>query len=130
MVGLLLSIAILSVFGSILTLLDKLGTSQPLTGFATFDTGVVNVTIQATVDINLIVDNVDFGTGTVNAGGLNTSLNTSDTAWGGNGNPNGFSNAVPVFDYIKSINLCSAFCWIQYCCQHRNCCCFSCSIRA
>ena len=91
----LLIIALLVTFGSIIIILEKLGTNSALAGFATFDTGVVNVTIQSTVDINLAVDNVDFGSGTINTIGLNTSLNTSDTAWGGGNNPNGFSDPGP-----------------------------------
>ena len=76
-------------------ILERLGTPGFLTGFATFDTGVVNVTISATTDINLIEPaNVDFGTGTLTIGG-NTSLNTSDTAWGGNGNPGTFNEPGP-----------------------------------
>ena len=78
----------------ILLILEKLGPAS-LTGLATLDTGVVNVTIQATTDINFVNDNVDFGSGTIILGGLNTSLNTSDTGWGGNGNPGGFSNPGP-----------------------------------
>ncbi|HLC72417.1 MAG TPA: hypothetical protein VJH37_02430 [Candidatus Nanoarchaeia archaeon] len=94
-VAFLLCLTIVTVLGSFITLLEKLGTNSALTGFATFDTGVVNVTIQSTVDINLAVDNVDFGSGTINTIGLNTSLNTSDTAWGGGNNPNGFSDPGP-----------------------------------
>ena len=94
-IAFLLIITLVVVFGSFLTLLRELGTPHFLTGLATFDTGVVNVTIQATIDINLAVDNVDFGSGTLNTGGINTSVNTSDTAWGGNANLNGFSNPGP-----------------------------------
>ncbi|MBI1972927.1 hypothetical protein HYS50_02900 [Candidatus Woesearchaeota archaeon] len=91
----LILLALLSVITSMILILEKLGAPSFLTGLATFDTGVVNVTISATTDINLAVDNVDFGSGTVVLGGLNTSVNTSDTAWGGNSNPSTFANPGP-----------------------------------
>lgn len=91
----LILLALLSVITSMILILEKLGAPSFLVGLVTLDTGVVNVTISATTDINFVNDNVDFGSGTVNLGGINTSVNTSDTAWGGNENPNGFSNPGP-----------------------------------
>ena len=90
----LLVLALISLVTGIMLILEKLGPAS-LTGLATFDTGIVNVTIQATTDINFVNDNVDFGSGTIILGGLNTSLNTSDTGLGGNNNPNGFANPGP-----------------------------------
>src|SRR3989344_2696674 len=91
----LLVLALLSIVTSIVLILERLGTSGFLTGFAIFATGVVNVLIQATTDINLVeVANVDFGSGTLNTGNLNTTLNTTDPSYGGT-NPNGFSNPGP-----------------------------------
>ncbi len=95
MLVVLVILALLSVITSILIILDRIGAPSMLSGFAAMDTGVVNVTITATTDINLIVDNVDFGTSTLVSGGQNTTVNTSDTVWGGNANPGTFSNPGP-----------------------------------
>ena len=54
----------------------------------------MNVTIAATTDINLIEPaNVDFGSGTLLTG--NTSVNTTDPAWGGGTNPTTFDEPGP-----------------------------------
>ena len=92
----LLVLALLSIITSMILILERLGAPGFLSGLATFDTGVVNVTISATTDINLIEPaNVDFGTGTLVSGGGNTSLNTSDAAWGGGNNPTTFDDPGP-----------------------------------
>lgn len=91
----LVILALLSIITSMLIILDRLGAPSMLSGLATADIGVVNVTISATTDINLIVDNVDFGTSTLLTGGQNTSINTSDTIWGGNANPGTFNEPGP-----------------------------------
>ncbi len=95
MLIILVILALLSIITSMLIILDRLGAPSMLSGLATADIGVVNVTISATTDINLIVDNVDFGTSTLLTGGQNTSVNTSDTVWGGSVNPGTFSNPGP-----------------------------------
>ncbi|MDP1694554.1 MAG: hypothetical protein Q8L34_03360 [Candidatus Woesearchaeota archaeon] len=95
----LLVLALLSIVTSIILILERLGAPGFLTGLATFDTGVVNVTISATTDINFIEPaNVDFGSGTLvssSVAGVNTSLNTSDPAWGGGANPSTFAEPGP-----------------------------------
>src|SRR3989344_3974311 len=82
-------ISLLGIVTSMILILERLGAPGFLSGLATFDTGVVNVTIAATTDINLIEPaNVDFGSGTLLSGGTNTS--TTDPAWGGGTNPTTF----------------------------------------
>ncbi len=91
----LLILALLSIISSLILILGKLGAPTLLAGFVTFDTGVVNVTISATTDINLQEPaNVDFGSSTLLAGTGNTSINTSDPAYGGT-NPGTFAAPGP-----------------------------------
>ena len=88
----LIVVALLTTVGGTITILQKVGPELPLlTGFATTDTGEVNLTIDATVSIRLTVDEVNFSGGSPLSGGGLTQLNTSGAA-GGGGNPSTFAN--------------------------------------
>ena len=97
-------IALVTTVGGTLTILQSLGPDLPyLTGFATSDTGVVNVTIAAAANIAFIIDIVDFGTGSSPAAGI-LDINTSDTLYGGGTNPSTFDDPGPL-SYVNDGNV-------------------------
>lgn len=88
-------IAILTTLGGTLTIVQHIGPDIPLlTGLATTDTGIVNVTIDAAVNIVFVVDVVDFESGVPDAANIR-NINTSDPDMGGGNNPGGFANPGP-----------------------------------
>ena len=57
-----------------------------VTGHAT-DTAVVNITITSTTAINFTTDFLDFGSGSVNTGATNATVDTDGTVSGGSWSP-------------------------------------------
>jgi hypothetical protein len=80
--------------GCITVILVKLGGVGGLTGLAATNTsvGYVNVTVEPSVAVTLVVNTVNFGDGTIAAAG--SAINTSDGSNNGN-NPGGFDNPGP-----------------------------------
>jgi hypothetical protein len=83
----------ISIVGTILTVtrLDLAGPSYIVTGRAATDTGTTNFSINTTISVAFTQNNVDFGTGIVNASGShNCTLNTTGPGMlAGGTNPTG-----------------------------------------
>jgi hypothetical protein len=69
----------ISVLGAGLTYNYLTSFRNKLTGFAT-DTGTVNLSVESTVAINFTTDIINWGSGQVNAGQANATLNTAGGA--------------------------------------------------
>ena len=77
-VTVLLVVALLSAFGGFITILTVIGGDfSLLTGFATTQTAIVNVTIAAPTAITITPSVIEFGSGALTAGAAATPLNTS-----------------------------------------------------
>jgi len=85
----LVAAIVISLGGTFLVLnkLDKVGDYPVFTGFATNDTGYVNVTISQTlsIDVNDTDSYIDFGTCNAPKGGLTTSIASNFSQGGGSG---------------------------------------------
>jgi len=94
-VSLFLALAIFSAVGGLVAILIETGGDlELLTGLATTQTAIVNVTIQGLSAITISQSNIDFGTGTLTAGAAATPVNT--TANAANANPSTFSEPGPL----------------------------------
>jgi hypothetical protein len=93
-VGVIAIIAILVSLGSL---------GLRLTGNA-IDTGIINVTVEASANINFTSDKIDFGSGRVNLGSSNAALESNDTA-ATNGNWSWGSAEYLVLENIGNVNI-------------------------
>jgi len=88
-----LMLAIITTIGGLATILISTGGDMSLlTGLATTQTAIVNVTVSATAAITISPSIIEFGTGSL-LGGTQTPINTTG---GGVGNPGGFSKPSPI----------------------------------
>ncbi|MDP3917422.1 MAG: hypothetical protein Q8Q42_04015 [Nanoarchaeota archaeon] len=87
-------LTLLITLGSVTIILMKIDGVAGITGFATSNAsiGFVNVTILPSVALTLVVDHVNFSSGTIDSVG--TAINTSDGDNNGD-NPGGFDNPGP-----------------------------------
>jgi hypothetical protein len=89
---------------AILVILYSIGSlGLRLTGNA-IDTGIINVTVEASANINFTTDKIDFGSGRVTLGQSSASLESNDTA-ATNGNWSWGSAQYLVLENIGNVNV-------------------------